>query len=115
VEGPAGIGKSALIAAVRDRAVIDGVAVLSARGAELERGFSFGVVWQLLGPALASLCAGEREAVLAAPPARGARDGPERHELATLRPIRSDRPRAAAELPRSERREPPMHPREAGG
>lgn len=64
VEGPAGIGKSALIAEVRQSAVTDGAAVLSARGAELERGFSFGVVRQLLEPALASVSAEEREALL---------------------------------------------------
>jgi DNA-binding CsgD family transcriptional regulator len=64
VEGPAGIGKSALIAEVRDRAVLDGAVVLSARGAELERGFSFGVVRQLLEPALASVSGEERDALL---------------------------------------------------
>jgi hypothetical protein len=64
VEGPDGIGKSTLISEVRERALIGGAAVLSARGAELERGFSFGVVRQLLEPALASVSAEEREALL---------------------------------------------------
>lgn len=53
VVGPAGIGKSALIRAIRDRASADGFTVLAARGAELEREFSFGVVRQLLEPAVA--------------------------------------------------------------
>ncbi len=64
VEGPAGIGKSALIRAVRGRAADEGLTVLSARGAELEREFSFGVVRQLLEPALAGLSEHERRAVL---------------------------------------------------
>lgn len=47
VEGPAGIGKSRLLAEARSRASERGVLVLSARGGELERGFPFGVVRQL--------------------------------------------------------------------
>jgi predicted ATPase len=43
VEGPAGIGKSALLAQARSRAD-GGMAVVSARGSELEREFPFGVV-----------------------------------------------------------------------
>jgi DNA-binding CsgD family transcriptional regulator len=61
VLGPAGIGKSALIRAIRDRAHAHGFAVLAARGAELEREFSFGVTRQLLEPALAAASPGERE------------------------------------------------------
>ncbi|HUO70596.1 MAG TPA: AAA family ATPase [Solirubrobacteraceae bacterium] len=79
VEGPAGIGKSALIRELREHAVADGCAVLSARGAELERDFSYGVVRQLLEPALAAVSAGERAALLSgaarlAEPAIGAFD-----------------------------------------
>src|SRR2546430_5425767 len=65
IEGPAGIGKSALIRAVRERAQADGFKVLSARGAELERDFSFGVVRQLFEPALSGAAPGERAALLA--------------------------------------------------
>jgi DNA-binding CsgD family transcriptional regulator len=53
VEGPAGIGKSRLVAAARERAAEAGVSVLSARGSELERDFPFGVVRQLFEPRLA--------------------------------------------------------------
>jgi hypothetical protein len=45
VEGPAGIGKTAVLAAAGRRA--DGFTVLRARGGELERGFPHGVVRQL--------------------------------------------------------------------
>ena len=47
VEGPAGIGKSRLLAEFRRRAR-GRVTVLSARGSELEQDFAFGVVRQLL-------------------------------------------------------------------
>jgi tetratricopeptide (TPR) repeat protein len=48
VEGSAGIGKSSLLAEARQRAADAGMTVLSARGAEIERSFSYGVVRQLL-------------------------------------------------------------------
>ena len=48
IEGPAGIGKSALLAQARRRAADGGSLVLAARGSELEREFPFGVVRQLL-------------------------------------------------------------------
>jgi predicted ATPase len=47
VEGPAGIGKSRLLAAARTLADERGVGVLAARGGELEREFPFGIVRQL--------------------------------------------------------------------
>jgi DNA-binding NarL/FixJ family response regulator len=47
VEGRAGIGKSRLLAGLRERAGGDGFRVLSARGTELEQGFPYGVVRQL--------------------------------------------------------------------
>ncbi len=50
VEGPAGIGKSVLLAATRERAGEQGFTVLSARGGTLEREHPFGVARQLLGP-----------------------------------------------------------------
>jgi DNA-binding CsgD family transcriptional regulator len=65
VEGPAGIGKSALIRAIRREAAERGFAVLAARGAELEREFSFGVVRQLFEPVLAAGRGAERDALLA--------------------------------------------------
>src|SRR3954454_12377984 len=52
IEGPAGIGKTRLLRAARERATAAGMAVLSARGAELERDFPFAVVRQLLEPAV---------------------------------------------------------------
>jgi DNA-binding CsgD family transcriptional regulator len=53
VEGPAGIGKSAVLNAARAAAEDDSATrVLRARGAELERDFAFGVVRQLFEPAL---------------------------------------------------------------
>jgi predicted ATPase len=53
IEGQAGIGKSALLAELRERAPGEGVRVLTARGGELEREFAFGVVRQLFEPLLA--------------------------------------------------------------
>lgn len=52
VEGPAGIGKSGILAALRSDAEAAGFRVLAARGSELERAFPFGVVRQLLEPLL---------------------------------------------------------------
>jgi DNA-binding CsgD family transcriptional regulator len=52
VEGPAGIGKTALVAAARAHACEVGLKPLGARGTELERAFGFGVVRQLLEPAV---------------------------------------------------------------
>lgn len=48
VEGPAGIGKSALLAAARRSARARGMSVLAARADELEVDFPYGVVRQLL-------------------------------------------------------------------
>src|SRR5215207_2232574 len=47
IDGPAGLGKTALLEAARDRAADAGLLVLNARGAELERAFAFGLVRQL--------------------------------------------------------------------
>ncbi len=52
VEASAGMGKSSLLAAARRRAGGAGLQVLAARGGELEGGFSFGVVRQLVEPLL---------------------------------------------------------------
>jgi DNA-binding SARP family transcriptional activator/DNA-binding CsgD family transcriptional regulator len=53
IEGPAGIGKTRLLELARERAEAVGMAVVAARGGELERDFSFGVVRQLFERALA--------------------------------------------------------------
>ena len=63
IEGPAGIGKSRLLAELRRIAAGEGFQVLQARGGELEREFPFGVVRQLLEPALVD--PGTRERALA--------------------------------------------------
>ena len=65
VEGPAGIGKTRLLQAARDHALLHGVRVLRARGNELEREFAFGVVRGLYEPAVAA-----QPAVLLVGPAR---------------------------------------------
>ena len=52
IEGPAGIGKSRLLAKVREMAGAAGFRVLSARGSDLERELSYGIVRQLFEPLL---------------------------------------------------------------
>jgi DNA-binding CsgD family transcriptional regulator len=52
VEGPAGIGKTALLAAARTAATASGMRVLRSRATEMETNFAFGVVRQLFEPAL---------------------------------------------------------------
>jgi len=64
LEGPAGIGKSALVAAACERARNAGMLVLSARGGELERAFGFGVVRQLFEQTLASVSGSRRRSLL---------------------------------------------------
>jgi DNA-binding SARP family transcriptional activator len=53
VEAAAGLGKSALLTVARDRAAAQGLRVASARGADLEQDFPFGIVRQLLEPLVA--------------------------------------------------------------
>jgi DNA-binding CsgD family transcriptional regulator len=55
IEGPAGVGKSALLGELEGRAAAAGCRVLRARGSEMERDFGFGVVRQLVGPLLRPL------------------------------------------------------------
>jgi DNA-binding CsgD family transcriptional regulator len=66
IEGPAGIGKTALLAAARTAAADGGMRVLRSRGAELEREFAFGVVRQLFEPPLADASELERADLLQA-------------------------------------------------
>ena len=73
VEGPAGIGKTALLAVARERAAGEGFRVLRARGAELEREFAFGVVRQLVEPVVAGASEQERSRLLDGPPGVAAR------------------------------------------
>src|SRR5205807_7319210 len=52
VEGAAGIGKTSLLRLARDEASDAGLRPCTARASELEREFAFGVIRQLLEPAL---------------------------------------------------------------
>src|SRR6476659_1575843 len=65
IEGPAGIGKTVLLEALRRRASAARMTVLAARGGELERGFGFGIVRQLLEVALIGADGAERDRLLA--------------------------------------------------
>ncbi|WP_395368456.1 AAA family ATPase [Streptomyces tubercidicus] len=64
VEGPAGVGKSSLLAQIRTIAAPPTFCVATARGVELEREFSFSVVRQLLEPLLAAETPERREQLL---------------------------------------------------
>jgi DNA-binding CsgD family transcriptional regulator len=65
IEGPAGIGKSALAARARELALARGMAVAAARGSELERADAFGVVRQLFERRLRAMSRDARERLLA--------------------------------------------------
>jgi DNA-binding CsgD family transcriptional regulator len=65
VEGPAGIGKSELLAAARARARTAGFEVLAASGGEFERSLGFGIVRELFAEPLREASPAEREALLA--------------------------------------------------
>jgi DNA-binding CsgD family transcriptional regulator len=65
VEGPAGIGKTELLRAARHAAAAAGMAVLSARGGELERSVGFGIVRQLFEATLVKASGIERIGLLA--------------------------------------------------
>jgi predicted ATPase len=76
IEGPAGIGKTRLLAAARERGA-RGMTVLTARCSELEREFSFGAIRQLFEPVARDA---ERRARLlagAAAPVEGVLGAPE--------------------------------------
>ena len=64
VEGPPGIGKTALSAAAVRAARLRGMLALAARGGALERDFAFGVTRQLLEPPLAEADPDTRDALL---------------------------------------------------
>jgi AAA ATPase domain len=72
VEGPAGIGKTELLAAVRQQADERGFRTLRARGRELEAEMAFAVVGQLLEPVVMSAGSAERRRLLAGPARAGA-------------------------------------------
>jgi class 3 adenylate cyclase/DNA-binding CsgD family transcriptional regulator len=67
IDGPAGIGKTRLLAAAAERAMASGMTVLRARGAELERDYSWGVVRQLFERWLLDRPAAERARLLTGP------------------------------------------------
>jgi DNA-binding CsgD family transcriptional regulator len=69
IEGRAGVGKSALLQAARTSAAEAGMAVLSARGGELERSFAFGVVLQLFEGPLVTASPEEHDELLSGPAA----------------------------------------------
>jgi hypothetical protein len=64
VEGSPGIGKTRLLRAAMERALECGMAVVSARGGQMETEFAFGVARQLFEPVLTAAEAGEREELL---------------------------------------------------
>jgi DNA-binding CsgD family transcriptional regulator/tetratricopeptide (TPR) repeat protein len=66
VEGPAGIGKTALLAATRTAAAEGGMQVLRSRATEMETNFAFGVVRQLFEPPLVEASELERADLLQA-------------------------------------------------
>ncbi len=72
IEGPPGIGKTALIEALHRRAVERGVRLLRARGRLLEAEMAFGVMRQLMEPVVLSAGAAERRRLLAGPARFGA-------------------------------------------
>ena len=76
IEGRAGIGKSRLLAGLRERATGAGFRVISARGTELEQGFPYGVVRQLFEPLRSSGDDWERWLGGSAAPARLVFDTP---------------------------------------
>jgi DNA-binding CsgD family transcriptional regulator len=76
IEGPAGIGKTRLLASARERAG-DRMTVLTARCSELEREFSFGTVRQLFEPPARDPDRRARLLAGAAAPAEGVLGAPE--------------------------------------
>jgi DNA-binding CsgD family transcriptional regulator len=79
LRGPLGIGRTTMLGAACAAAAAHGLRALTARGLALERGFSYGIVRQLLEPARAAAGPDEWDALLAggARPARRVFDGAE--------------------------------------
>jgi DNA-binding CsgD family transcriptional regulator len=94
LEGPAGIGKTALIHRAGAMSRDAGMRVLTARGGELERDFGFGVVGQLFEPAIRGTTASHLLT------------GPAAHAAPILRPSLGG---AANDEPRGERTLPVLH------
>jgi DNA-binding CsgD family transcriptional regulator len=65
VGGPAGLGKTSLLAAASETAEASGFLCLRARATELERDFAYGSVRQLLEPAVAKVTEAERDRLFA--------------------------------------------------
>jgi DNA-binding CsgD family transcriptional regulator len=72
VQGPAGIGKTTMLRAACAEATARGMRALTARGLAFERGFSFGIVRQLLEPARAADGPAQWDALLDGAPADAA-------------------------------------------
>ena len=72
IEGPAGIGKTRLLAALRGLAAERGFRSLTACGRELEAGMAFAVVSQLLETPVLAASASERRRLLSGPARTGA-------------------------------------------
>jgi tetratricopeptide (TPR) repeat protein len=72
IDGPAGIGKSVLLAAAGRVAGELGLGLLRARGGELEAGMAFGAARQLLEPVVFTVTGQERRRLLAGPARLGA-------------------------------------------
>ena len=70
IEGSIGVGKSALLNAVRDAGGRAGLRVLTARGGEVERGLGWGVARDLLVPAVSDLDTVKRERLFSGAAAR---------------------------------------------
>ncbi|MDX2931485.1 AAA family ATPase [Streptomyces ipomoeae] len=64
VEGSAGNGRTRLLRAAMERAAVSGMAVVSARGGQMETEFAFGIARRLFGPVLTAAETGEREVLL---------------------------------------------------
>ena len=79
VEGPPGVGKSALMDCAAEMARERGLAVLRARGHELERAYGWGVARSLFEASLAARPGRQRDELLAGPatPARAVLDASE--------------------------------------
>jgi DNA-binding CsgD family transcriptional regulator len=94
LEGHPGMGKTRLHETALDRARGDGLRVLRATGAELERNLALGVAIQLLSRFVHELPAASRDAIMA--------DAPERIRVLAGMPPRASEPAATGELPISQ-------------